>query len=241
MSLAYDRLRGVDPEEQPFTDVNVGAEKQETAMTQAEAPRGSRMGKLRQLLLTVVGILCLWITLVTAWRTTLHPVPRAVRYEKRTLSCGNTTDEAQSRGCAFDLLSHNWVPPPCLDPLSESEYRDYVSSPERALGPYPYYLDQAGTQHIADEHTFALLANGPTLADQHVFTTREEHLAHCGFLLRRTHRAAQGIVRLNDENIQYWHTKHCIEELGHPNRKPLTELNEGFYIGFATCTIEEAV
>jgi hypothetical protein len=179
--------------------------------------------------------------LVTAWRTTLHPLPRTVRYEKQTLECGNTTAEAEARGCAFDILSHNWVAPPCLDPLTEAEYRAYVSSPERMLGAYPYFLDKEGTQHISDERTFALLANGPTLADAHVHTTREEHLAHCSFLLRRTHRAAQGLVHLNDENVQFWHTEHCLDELRHPDKKPMNELNEGFYVGFAPCTIDVPV
>jgi len=106
------------------------------------------------------------------------------------------------------------------------------------LGPYPYFLDPEGKHRIADEHAFSLLANGPTLPDQHVYTTREEHLAHCRFLLMRIHRAAQRIVRLNDENAEFWHTKHCLGELSNPGRKPLDELNEGFYVGYSPCTIE---
>ncbi|KAF2206316.1 hypothetical protein CERZMDRAFT_10661, partial [Cercospora zeae-maydis SCOH1-5] len=149
--------------------------------------------------------------------------------------CGNTVDEAKARGCSFDFLSHNWVAPPCLDPLTDSEYREYVGGQVRKLGPFPYYLDVEGKHHIEDETAFSLLANGPTLADQHVYTTREEHLAHCTFLLRRTHRAAIGQVKLNDENAQLWHTKHCLDELRHADRKPMDELNEGFYVGFANC------
>ncbi|WYZ42111.1 hypothetical protein EsH8_V_001006 [Colletotrichum jinshuiense] len=240
MSLAYSRLRGADVDSECRSLTEEEMEKQE-AMLLTNTPCPSRFHTIREAVLFAVAAVCLWITVITAWRTTLHPVPRAVRYEKQTLTCGNTTAQAEMRGCAFDLLSHNWVPPPCLDPLTEAEYRAYVSSPNRSYGAYPYFLDVEGQHRVGDETAFALLANGPTLAEQHVYTTREEHLAHCSFLLRRTHRAAEGKVRLNDENSQFWHTNHCLEELRHAERKPMDELNEGFYVGFAPCTIEVAV
>ncbi|KAK3357856.1 hypothetical protein B0T25DRAFT_540396 [Lasiosphaeria hispida] len=245
ISAAYDRLRGADgddAETQPFTDGE--AEKQDAGhpMSSTTPRPRSWMHKARSALAFTLGIFCGWILLVTAWRTTLHPVPRTVQYTTKTLECGNTTAEAEARGCSFDLLSHNWVPPPCLDSQTESEYRAYISSPERALGAYPYFLDAEGTKRVESERAFALLANGhPVLADQHVYTTREEHLAHCKFLLRRTHRAAQRKVRLNDENAGFWHTEHCLEELSHPNRKPLAALNEGFFVGYSPCTIEVPV
>ncbi|KAH7407972.1 hypothetical protein BKA64DRAFT_667844 [Cadophora sp. MPI-SDFR-AT-0126] len=237
----YERLGGghVDPEDLPVPG-DGELEKQQPSQP-ITSLHSTRIRQLREIAFAAISIVSLWIVLLTAWRATLHPVPRSIKYETHTLTCGNTTTEAKSRGCAFDLLSHNWVPPPCLDPLTESEYREYVSSPERKMGPYPYYLDVEGKEKISDEHTFALLANGPTLRDQHVFTTREEHLAHCGFLLRRTHRAAEGKVRLNDENAQFWHAEHCIGELGNPNRKPMDALNEGFYVGFSPCTVQVPV
>ncbi|KAL2129167.1 hypothetical protein VTI74DRAFT_8120 [Chaetomium olivicolor] len=252
ISAAYDRLRGADSasdsddaEAQRFTDV-VDGEKQDPTHNHVRTPTSvqprTRLQQARDALLFLLGILGLWILLVTAWRTTLHPVPRAARYESRTLECGNSTAEAESRGCAFDLLAHNWVPQPCLDPLTEAEYRAYISDPDRAKGAYPYFLDAEGTRRVGSEREFALLADGhPVLADQHVYTTREEHLAHCKFLLRRTHRAAERKVRLNDENAQFWHAAHCLEELSHPDRKPMDELNEGFYVGYSPCTIEVPV
>lgn len=245
ISTTYDRLREIEGKSgsethQPFTDQE--ALRQEVENELSNPPRSRWLQHLREIILALTAALCLWVVLVTAWRTTVHPSPRAARYEKKTLHCGNTTAEAEAAGCAFDLLSHNWVAPPCLDPLTEAEYRAYVSSPERKLGPYPYFLDAEGTRRVGDERAFALLADGhPVLADQHVYTTREEHLAHCKFLLRRTHRAAEGKVRLNDENLGFWHMAHCLEEVSHPDKKPLDELNEGFYVGYAPCTIEVPV
>lgn len=233
----YERLRGRSTyfESQFLSDES--SEKQDLERD-GYVPAKSRTQRLCRIVFYIAGGLCLWIVLITAWRTTLHPEPRTIKYEKKTLECGNTTTEAEARGCAFDLLSHNWLPQPCLDPLGEAEYREYVTSPDRMYGPYPYFLDSEGTQRVSDERQFAMLANGPTLADQHVFTTREEHLAHCSFLLRRTHRGAEGKVRVNDENLQFWHTEHCLNEIRHADRKPMNELNEGFYVGYAPCTIE---
>ncbi|KAJ5754099.1 uncharacterized protein N7511_008252 [Penicillium nucicola] len=245
ISTTYDRLRGVDSHsgsetQQPFSDRE--ALKQEVENELSSAPRPHRLQQLREVILILAAAICLWIVLVTAWRTTVHPASVTVRYEKKTLHCGNSTAEAEAAGCAFDLLSHNWMAPQCLDPLTEAEYRAYVTSPERMMGPYPYFLDAEGTRRVGDERAFALLADGhPVLADQHVYTTREEHLAHCKFLMRRMHRAVEGKVRLNDENLGFWHTAHCLEEISHPDRKPLGELNEGFYVGYAPCTIEVPV
>ncbi|KAI0123237.1 hypothetical protein BJ170DRAFT_736497 [Xylariales sp. AK1849] len=236
----YDRLQ-VGELDGELQSSNGGDVEKESFMPHSSTSQTSSITqKARQIVLTIICIFCLWIVLLTAWRTSLHPI-RPVRYEKRTLECGNTTSEAEARGCVFDLLSHNWVAPPCLDPLSENEYREYIRSPERAFGPYPYFLDRDGKRKVPDERAFSLLANGPTLADQKVFTTREEHLAHCQFLLRRTHRAAQGKIRMNDENLQFWHAEHCIVELGQPDKKPMNELNEGFYVGYSPCTIEVPV
>lgn len=216
------------------------AEKQDDE-NYSQAAGNSRLLQLRELVLHIAALSCLWIVLVTAWRTTIYPTSRTIKYEKTTLKWGNTTAAAEARGCSFDLLSHNWLPQPCLDPLSEAEYREYVSSPDRKLGPYPYFLDREGTRRISSEREFALLANGPLLADQHVFTTREEHFAHSNFLLRRTHLVAEGKVRVNDEILQFWHTEHCLEMIRYAERKPMDELNEGFYVGCASCTTEVPV
>ncbi|KAK0760701.1 hypothetical protein N5P37_006898 [Trichoderma harzianum] len=240
VKTVYERLHGseVSSASNSFTDGDV--EKLDGPLPSNPHPR-SKFQYFYDALRTSIRLFCLWIVLVTAWRTTFHSTPRAIRYEKQTLECGNTTEEAAARGCAFDLLSHNWVAKQCMDSLTESEYREYVSSPDRKMGPYPYFLDPDGKNRVIGERAFALLANGPTLADQHVYTTREEHLAHCKYLLRRTHRAAEGKVQLNDENKQFWHAAHCLEELSNPNKKPMDELNEGFYVGFAPCTIDVPV
>lgn len=238
MSVAYDRLRGSDATSDTESLTNGEAEKQEIE-TFPTPVRNKRIQQVREVILFIAALGCLWIVLITAWRSTIHPVPRAAKYVKKTLHCGNTTDEAISNGCSFDLLSHNWVAPQCLDPVTESEYRAYIMDPVRAWGPFPYFRDREGKERVPDEYAFSMLANGhPNLAEQHVATTREEHLAHCNYLLRRTARAAAGLTRMNDENAEFWHTEHCLEEIRHPGKKPMDKINEGFYVGYAPCTIE---
>ncbi len=124
----YDRLHGGTfrsmSSKQSFTDDGEAENQPSLGQDKTAVGGGSSststswIQQARQLVLAAMGAVCLWIVLVTAWRTTLHPVPRAVRYEEQTLTCGNTTAEAEARGCAFDILSHNWVTPACLDPVT---------------------------------------------------------------------------------------------------------------------------
>ncbi|KAB8237445.1 uncharacterized protein BDW43DRAFT_307720 [Aspergillus alliaceus] len=183
-------------------------------------------------LFLLAGLLCLYISALAAWRTTFHPTTGIQTYYKKTLSCGNTTEEAESNGCEFDLLSHNWVPSPCVDHYIMNEFRNYVRSPERKYSAWPYYVDREGKDWIPDERTLALRAN------QHVVTTQEEHLAHCGFLIKRIHRAMLGITKADDIVSKYPHTVHCVEELMREKKKPLDVLTEGYWVGFSTCTVE---
>lgn len=241
ISPEYDRLRAVDSDTQSLTDGEV--EKQYIAGPATFKSR-TMIVRIKDFAMAVTAILCLWIALVTAWRVTLHPTrPQGggVKYEKQTLTCGNTTAEAERLGCAFDLLSHNWTPAPCLDRETEAEFREFVTSPDRMYASFPYYLDHEGRDKIADERALSLRADGATDPDQFVVTTQEEHLAHCRFLIRRIHRAAKGKVHLDNIVGKFGHTTHCIQELSTPNAKALDTLEAGYYVGFTTCTVDIAV
>ena len=192
----------------------------------------SILQSVQQGLFIATGVLCLWIAAVAAWRTTIHPTTGVPTYYKKTLTCGNTTEEAEARGCEFDLLSHNWTPAPCVDHEIMAEFREYVRSPERKHSAWPYYVDHDGKDWIPDERALALRAN------KHVVTTQEEHLAHCGFLIRRIHRAMLGITKADDIVSKYPHTVHCTQELMRQEKKPLDVLSEGYWIGFTTCTVD---
>src|ERR1700710_2453865 len=38
-----------------------------------------------------------------------HPTTSPTRYPTSSAPCGNTTAEARSQGCEFDLLSYSWL------------------------------------------------------------------------------------------------------------------------------------
>ena len=203
-------------------------------MQQLRDPRRGKLQVVRNAAFTLTALLCLWIVLVTAWRTTLHPTPRALKYKKERLTCGNSTAEAESLGCVFDLLSHNWLPVPCMDYEITAEFRQYVLSADRHLGAWPYFID-ANEERIKDETSLAHIGG------QRVATTQEEYLAHCDFLIRRMHRAASGITKLDGSIARYSHTLHCIHELKNPKAKPLDVLNKAFHVGFSDCHVDVVV
>lgn len=43
------------------------------------------------------------------------------------ISCGNSTEEARSKGCTYDTLLNAWVPAQCLDQEWIDEYQDDAS------------------------------------------------------------------------------------------------------------------
>jgi hypothetical protein len=147
------------------------------------------------------------------------------------LHCGNSTTEARSLGCEFDVLSNGWTPKECLDTQTSDEFYDWLTSPER-LRPWPYYTDREGKEWIPDKDS---LSEG---VYRKLYTTSEQHVGHCVYLMRRLHRIVDGggKFRLNSRQ-DYGHTDHCanlsLEVIG--NRKPLDLIDVGFGVTFESC------
>ncbi|KAI0137815.1 hypothetical protein F4776DRAFT_663389 [Hypoxylon sp. NC0597] len=127
------------------------------------------------------------------------------------LHCGtsNTTAEAESLGCVFDILSYSWTPKQCFDEETATEFSEWLREPERQMGPFPFFYDLEGKNRVQDER-----ALGETFGAV-IHTTQEEHLAHCTFMMRRIHRVAEsnGRLRLNSRYGNVNHTKHCSHEI----------------------------
>ncbi|KAF2451062.1 hypothetical protein P171DRAFT_516791 [Karstenula rhodostoma CBS 690.94] len=130
------------------------------------------------------------------------------------LHCGNSFADAQALGCKFDLLSSGWIPHQCFDEASETEYREWILNTNHSRrGPFPYFKDKELTQPI--EGIDAL-----SKYEDLIYTTMEEHLAHCTQLMRRTHRAAlsggrmAGLNADKDEGgavVSSSHVAHCVK------------------------------
>lgn len=52
-----------------------------------------------------------------------HNITSGAKY----ISCGNSTEEARSKGCTYDTLLNAWVPAQCLDQEWIDEYQDDAS------------------------------------------------------------------------------------------------------------------
>jgi hypothetical protein len=122
------------------------------------------------------------------------------------LHCGNSSSEARALGCVFDLLTNNWMPQYCADPYTDGEYRAWVTDAGRELGAWAFYHDDKAERQVASEEELS------DLVGKHVWTTTENHLAHCVFLARRMHRLVTGEIAAVAHNT-FAHTVHCTKAI----------------------------
>ncbi|KUL81628.1 hypothetical protein ZTR_10600 [Talaromyces verruculosus] len=122
------------------------------------------------------------------------------------LHCGNSSAEARALGCVFDLLTNNWMPQYCADPYTDNEYRTWVTDDSRQLGSWAFFYDDKAERQVATEEELS------DLVGKHVWTTTENHLAHCVFLARRMHRLVTGEIAAVAHNT-FAHTMHCTEAI----------------------------
>lgn len=154
-----------------------------------------------------LSLLSLGLVVTTLFRS-YHSSPHTMAYN---LHCGtsNTTAEAISLGCEFDLMSYSWTPKPCFDEDTASEFREWVWESERHEGAFPFFYDHEGKNKVEDEQELSQSFG------KAIYTTQEEHLGHCSFMIRRIHRVAEsnGRLRLNSRYGTLAHTKHCSQEV----------------------------
>ncbi|KAK1243191.1 hypothetical protein MKX07_003819 [Trichoderma sp. CBMAI-0711] len=155
---------------------------------------------------------------------------------KSELHCGNSSTEARAMGCVFDLLTNNWMPEYCADPITDAEYREWVLDPSRQLGAWAFYHDEQGQKQVASEEVLS------DLVGSHIYTTTENHLAHCAFLARRMHRLVTGDIAAVAHNTLA-HTLHCTRailkavESNEPSLK--AQIGSTFDVGIVSCLVED--
>ncbi|KAK8100771.1 hypothetical protein PG999_011145 [Apiospora kogelbergensis] len=144
------------------------------------------------------------------------------------LTCGNSTKEAKSRSCRFDVLLNNWVPAPCYDVDFIAEYEEDGSSSA--------YRDAALTQRIE-------LGGEALGALEFYYTSRRDHVNHCAVMWRKQfanlfeRRAAFDSVIADP-----FHTEHCSQYLldapGMAMKGGEVESTKTF-VGFAGCWVRD--
>lgn len=141
----------------------------------------------------------------------------------RLLECGNSTQEAKSLGCQYDVLLNHWVPAPCIDHDFLEEYMDDNS--------WVSYADEALTQPI------------PTIEEmserEFYYTSLRDHINHCAMLWKKQFWVMYKEYSAFDTIIANpGHTDHCAFFLTEARD---VDLNQATRVekGYAGCWIRE--
>jgi hypothetical protein len=132
---------------------------------------------------------------------------------RTTLSCGNSTTEAESLGCKYDPLSACWLHQQCPHDYSK-EFETFNDGK-----PFVYYYDEAMTHQMKDYDEVGHNTQG------FYWTSLREHLVHCLYLLRRGHDVHMRGDRLDDMLAKMEHVDHCTNFLANWFKRPDPELD----------------
>lgn len=127
---------------------------------------------------------------------------------RTTLSCGNSTAEAEAMGCTYDPLSACWLHRECPHDYSH-EFATFNDGK-----PFIYYYDESATHRMKDYNEVGHNANG------FYWTSVREHLVHCLYLLRRGHDVHMRGDRLDSMLSDIEHVDHCTNFLANYLRRP---------------------
>jgi hypothetical protein len=155
---------------------------------------------------SLLQIILLSVLIVMVYFNLQHqPLPPFSKTARAT-GCGNTSETAKAAGCLFDPLSYEWTAPKCYDYETVAEFRTFLAKTPLQHGPYPFFRSNNTADRVADEEEFS------TRVGLRTFSTDEEHLIHCAFMLRRLERAREGHFKW-DRSGGYAHTAHCSNML----------------------------
>lgn len=147
-------------------------------------------------------------------------------------TCGNTSTEARSNNCVFDILGYNWIPRRCYDAETAVEFNEWVHDPARKFGAFPFFTSGDASQRIKDMSELSDRVHIKT------FTTQEEHVGHCVFLLRRLERARYSAFQ-HETLGGYAHVEHCSKQIlaGLQGENPgdVGRVRSIFEVGFISC------
>lgn len=108
--------------------------------------------------------------------------------------CGASPEEAQEKGCKYDVVLVAWVHADCFDgELMES----YLSEVD-----YPFWLDRA----LQQPTTLEEVRKG---VHPVVFSNQEFHMAHCAYFLEMSIRGFRNRDVWDNTTLDMEHTEHC--------------------------------
>lgn len=133
--------------------------------------------------------------------------------------CGNSSSEARSLGCIFDLSLVGWVPAPCFDADLNQRFMDWG---------WRFFEDQNGTIEVPLERIAESAGTREPFWAQHGY-----HITHCELAWERMHRALMGGKRLTTHMLNLEHTRHC--GMMHEMRDDFYSLNSQILPLLNTC------
>lgn len=153
--------------------------------------------------------------------------------------CGASLAEFEANGCVFDLLSYNWIPARCKDQTTSEEFLSWLSGPQRHLGPWPFFTKKVKESSLATANRIGNEVDFGNRWDMEIWSSMEEHLAHCMFLFLHVSRVALGEVPLRTSDTLP-HAEHCFHSVwkglnGTWNFKEDKRANHRIEIETATC------
>ena len=110
------------------------------------------------------------------------------------MDCGYSPSEAREKGCIYDVMMQDWVPPPCYDEVLTQKYLKE--------GNWTWYGAGDGSVIISDED----MAKGEHGA---AWMSTSYHKAHCVFSWLKIVRALRNDAGISQELLSYDHVLHC--------------------------------
>lgn len=186
-----------------------------------------------KIIVTVLVLVSLGMGFVFAQTLSqVSTVPAQVQHlnsSMEQISCGTTSEQASTTNCTYDYLAHLWLPPTC-------NHQDLPSTPDRNhmylhAGPnstqFSYFLDAEGLYPVD-------IATQPYHTG--IFSSVQEHLAHCAFTLLRTSDWMRHGGMWERKVLSPDHMEHCVMLLYNASieggRDRLDSLDSFTYLGF---------
>ncbi|KAI0995538.1 hypothetical protein K3495_g12641 [Podosphaera aphanis] len=132
------------------------------------------------------------------------------------IQCGNSTEEAKSHNCQYDILMNSWIPAPCIDQDAIDEYLDDNS--------WAAFRDESMTQRLMTIEEIS--------ETEVYYTSARDHINHCAMLWKKqfwvlyTERHAIDAITANPI-----HTDHCATVLSEAmdiDPKQATKVEKGY-------------
>ncbi|KAK3348903.1 hypothetical protein B0T25DRAFT_458966 [Lasiosphaeria hispida] len=144
---------------------------------------------------------------------------------RKIIGCGHSLEEAERRGCEYDILANGYFPKTCVDEYGIDEYK------------------REGTTWygFADRNWTVRIPSTEEMGRRGVYyTNMRDHIVHCALLWKRQYRAFSENWRFMDSVIaSEEHTYHCADylmeltdNLDHPDWRTVPIAVE---VGYAAC------